>query len=186
MNGASSFVIGLSPAMVGVLIGAAVSILPIIVDTAKSNWRKRFRQQLNLAIRKKSLTFEDMQHIAERWNQNRNSVLQSLRVIHSEAVSGEDAELSACCDLIRELLAKHQSREPYSELPENISLQLSRMNEVDGVADSISQLAASLSELYSSSQREIAKQKKYSFWGFVIGIVGVLLSVPGLYITLRA
>jgi hypothetical protein len=185
-NIATSFLLGFSPAVVGVFLGAMVSIIPLAIDTAKSNWRKRFRQQVRSAIQKESLTFEDMEHIAERWSQDRNSVLQSLRIFHSEALSGEDAELANYCIPIRQLLSRHQAREPYAELPQNISLQLSRINEVNGTADAVAQLASSLSELYSSNQREINKQKKYSFWGFVIGIVGVLLSIPGLYISLRA
>jgi len=183
---ATSLLLGFSPIVAGVLIGTAVSVIPILIDTAKSHWRKRFRQQIRLAIQKEKITFSDMEHIAERWNQDRNAVLQSLRVLHSEAISGEDVELAKHCDATRQLLSQHQAREPYAELPENISLQLSRINEHDGASDAVSQLASSLSELYSSNQREIAKQKKYSFWGFVIGILGVLLSIPGLYLSLRA
>ncbi|QZA77471.1 hypothetical protein K4H28_14480 [Deefgea tanakiae] len=183
---ATTFLVSFSPILIGVFLGAMVSIIPIVIDTAKSNWKKRFRQQLRSAIHKEILTFEDMEHIAERWNQDRKAVLLSLRVLHSEALSGEDPELTKHCDAIRILLSRHQAREPYAELPENISLQLSRLSEISGTTDTIAQLASSLSELYSSNQREIVEQKKYSFWGFVIGIVGVLLSVPGLYISLRA
>lgn len=184
---AASFIVGVSPALIGAVLGVIISAIPILIDTAKTNWRKRFRQQVRLGIQKEVLGFKDIEHIAERWNQDRQSVLQSLRVLHSEAVSGEDAELAKYIDTIRGLLIQHQALEPYAELPENISIQLSRLAEaMPDDSRAISQLAASLSELYSSNQREIAKQKKFSFWGFVIGIVGLLLSIPGLYVSLKS
>lgn len=72
---ATTFLVSFSPILIGVFLGAMVSIIPIVIDTAKSNWKKRFRQQLRSAIHKEILTFEDMEHIAERWNQDRKAVL---------------------------------------------------------------------------------------------------------------
>ena len=175
---------GIVPAALGGIVVIAISMIPIVVDTTKSHWRKRFRQQTRLAVQKGNLSFNDLEHIAERWFQNRNSVLQSLRVLLSEAVSGEDEELSKYCTEVRDLLEQHQSREPYAELPENISLQLSRITEARlELSPAVTQLASSLSDLYSTNQRELQKQKKFSYWGFIIGMIGLLLSVPSLYIT---
>lgn len=183
---ATSFLVGVSPAVVGAILGIIISAIPILIDTAKTNWRKRFRQQIRLGIQTGVLNFKDIEHVAERWNQDRQSVLQSLRVLHSEAVSGEDSELAKHLETIRGLLIQHQALEPYAELPENISIQLSRLAEtVPNDSKAISQLAASLSELYSSNQRELSKQKKFSFWGFVVGVIGVMLSIPGLYVSLK-
>lgn len=183
---ATSFISGFAPAAVGAIIAVVVSVIPIAIDSARTNWRKRFRQQVKLAIQIENLSFEDLEHISERWFQDRKSVLQSLRILLSEAVSGEDAELAKHCAQVRKLLVQHQAREPYSELPENISLQLARLTESQPESNAaVTQLAASLSELYSTNQRELQKQKKFSLWGFIIGIVGVLLSIPGLYVTFK-
>lgn len=180
----NSLFTGIAPVALGGIFVIAISMIPIAIDTAKSNWRKRFRQQIKLAVQKGNLSFSDLEHIAERWFQNRNSVLQSLRVLLSEAVSGEDEDLSKCCTEVRDLLDQHQSREPYAELPENISLQLSRIRETrPELSTAVTQLASSLSDLYSTNQRELQKQKKFSYWGFIIGIIGLLLSAPSLYLT---
>ena len=183
---ATSIILGVAPAAIGAIIGVFVSVIPIAIDSARTNWRKRFRQQVKLAIQKEALSFEDLEHLSERWFQDRKAVLQSLRVLLSEAVSGEDLELAKHCNQVRELLSQHLAREPYSELPENISLQLKRLTESQPESGAaVTQLAASLSELYSTNQRELQTQKKFSLWGFIIGIVGVVLSIPGLYVTFK-
>lgn len=186
-NFVSSFFAGFLTSAAAGIATIIILLIPTLIDSAKANWRKRFRQQLKLSIQRGNLSFEDLEHIAERWQQNRNSVLQSLRVLLAEALSGEDSDIDKFVTEVRDLLKSHQYAEPYAELPENISLQLTRLTEAQPESKhSVTQLASSLSDLYSTHQRELTKQKKYSFWGFVIGLIGVLLSIPGLYITLTA
>ena len=56
--------------------------------------------------------------MAERWNQDRKSVLQSLRVLLADALSGEQTDLVTATKRIRDLLKEHEAREPFAELPE--------------------------------------------------------------------
>lgn len=112
----------IAPIALGAIVALFGSAIPFAVDSAKERWRKRFREQIKLAVRSDGLTYFDLQHIAERWNQDRKSVLQSLRVLLSDALSGEQAELAGVTDRIRSLLKEHQAREPFAELPENISM----------------------------------------------------------------
>jgi hypothetical protein len=51
-------------------------------------------------------------------------------------------------------------------------------------ASNIGQLATSMSELYSTNKADLKKQKLYSFWGFLVGILGLLLTVASLYLAL--
>lgn len=176
-----SVISGAAAPIIGAVIGIVIGILPILKDTAESNWKKQFRKQVRLGIIKNHLTYEDMQHIAERWSQDRKSILFSLRIMHSEAISGEDEELCKNVGTIRELIEKHQSQEPYSELPENISIQLNGLNSKPGVKEQVSQLAASLSELYLSNQQKHARQVKFTYWGTIAGVIGVFIGVAGLY-----
>lgn len=166
---------------VGAIFAMAISIGP---DFVKDTWRKRFRAQLASALANGQLSYSDLQHLAERWNQDRKAVLQSLRVLLSTAISEADSSLNANADKLRVLLEVHEATEPFAELPENISLQLKQIGRnLPSDKESISQLAASLSTLYVANQRESDKQKKLSFWGFVVGLIGIALSIPGLYIT---
>lgn len=176
----------IAPLALGLIVAVFVTAAPIVIDTAKSNWRKQFRRQIKNAVVRQTLTFPDLQHLAERWNQDRQAVLQSLRILLAEALSGDDPDAEKHADDVRKLLLSHEAREPYAELPENISLQLASLVQTSPQRSmEVAQLAASLSELYSANQRDAARQKKLSFWGFVVGIIGLLLSIPGLYITFK-
>lgn len=153
-------------------------------DLVKDVWRKGFRNQLTNAINNGELSYSDLQHLAERWNQDRKAVLQSLRVLLSTAISEADNPLHPKAGKLRVLLEVHVATEPFAELPENISLQLKQIGKnLSSNQDSITQLAASLSSLYAKNQRDSEKQKKLSVWGFVVGVIGIALSIPGLYIT---
>lgn len=177
-----SFLIEIITPAAGVLTAIVVSASVVIVDWAKEKWKKRFRDQLTAAVVRQSLNYADLQHLAERWNQDRQAVLQSLRVLLSNAIAGEEEGLSERSDFLRQLLIEHQSREPYAELPENISLQLAALSsELQDRPDAIPQLATSLGELYSKNQRELVRQKRLTIWGFAVGVLGLLASLPGLY-----
>ncbi|HIF9430206.1 TPA: hypothetical protein ACX6R9_002142 [Photobacterium damselae] len=160
--------------------------IPMLIDSVKTNWRKRFQQQLRKGIINKKLSYNDLQHLAERWSQDRKRILFSLRIILSDAMSGEDENLKDEVDEIKSLLNEHKNKEPFAELPENISLQLSQLEKyLPNNKDSILQLAASLSELYETNQYDLSKQKKLTIWGFVLGVLGLLVGVIGLYSTLN-
>jgi len=168
--------------IVAAVIAVIGTAFTTVVDWAKDRWRKRFREQLKASVAKQSLTYSDLQHVAERWNQDRKAVLQALRVLLADSVAGEDSTVSDKTEFIRQLLLEHQSREPYAELPENISLQLAAMSPaLSNQPNAVPQLAASLSDLYSKNQRELGRQKKLAVWGFVVGILGLLASLPGIF-----
>jgi|GEM_PF-3472415 len=174
-----------SSILIGALIGVALGILPIVNDSVKNFWRNRFREQVKNGIINEKLKPEDMFHLYERWNQDRQSVLQSLRVMLSDAIAGDDEKLHEKVDGIRNLIVQHEEREPFSELPENISIQLNAIKSENLSAEkSVTQLASSLNELYSSNKFQLERQKKLSFWGFIIGILGVLIGVASLYVAI--
>jgi hypothetical protein len=165
----------------GALFASAIALGP---DFVKENWRKRFRAQLACAISAGEVSYTDLQHIAERWNQDRKAILQILRVLLSTALSEPDNPLRSRIDQLRVFLEVHEATEPFAELPENISLQLKQIGRnLSSDKELITQLAASLSTLYVANQRDSEKQKKLSLWGFVVGVIGIALSIPGLYIT---
>lgn len=175
--GAAPIALGLA----GGLLGLAMGIGP---DLIRDRWRKHFRIQLINAMNNGELSYSDLQHLAERWSQDRKAILQSLRVLLSSAISEADDPLHQKADKLRVLLEVHEATEPFAELPENIRLQLKQIGKLlTSNKDSIGQLAASLSTLYAANQRESEKQKKLSVWGFVVGLIGIALSIPGLYIT---
>jgi hypothetical protein len=167
----------------GAVIGLFIGLYSIFKDTAENNWRKQFRKQVRLGVIKNTLNHDDMMHIAERWFQDRKAILHSLRVMHSEAVSGEDTELAQNAQCIRDLIKHHQDKEPYAELPENISIQLNDISsQSSDLSITIAQLASSLSELYSTNQLKLSRQVKLTYLGAITGIIGILIGLAGLYL----
>ncbi|WP_024608487.1 hypothetical protein [Pseudoalteromonas sp. TAB23] len=173
--------------LVALTLAILIIAIPILVDVAKQNWKKRFREQIKAGIINSSLTYEDMLHIAERWSQDRKAILLCLRILHSDAISGDNEKLSGSFELLRKLISQHQTNEPYAELPENIGLQLSNIKQElrEERSNSITQLAASLSVLYSSNIQELSKQKKLTFWGFIVGMLGFIVGVGSLYASFK-
>ncbi|WP_345873110.1 hypothetical protein [Shewanella algae] len=160
LNTIASILSGNAGTLIGALIGAFIGIAFILKDSAESNWRKRFREQVKKGISNGTLTAADMPHLYERWSQDRQSVLFSLRIMLSEAIASEDEQLKEKIGQIRELISKHEEREPFSELPENISIQLNSLKEDNSnIEKPVTQLASSLTDLYSTNKVEIAKQK---------------------------
>ena len=146
--------------------------------THKEKANKRFREQIRKSIIHDNLEINDIQHLHESWEQDRQSVLQSLRVMLATSLSEEDEELKDKIDKIRELIDYHQEREPYSELPENISIQLhSISSKGEELEKQVNQLASSLTELYLTNRIELAKQKKYALMGIIIGAIGIAMSL---------
>lgn len=180
-----SFLVELISTVAPMIIILVIVAIPILIDSAKNNWRKRFREQVKLGIINSNLSYPDMLHIAERWSQDRKAILFSLRILHSDAISGDDEKLSDSLDLIRRLIEEHQTNEPFAELPESIGLQLSNIKKELGSNENsqIAQLAASLSTIYSSSLQDLSKQKKLTFWGFIFGALGLVVGIGSLYST---
>ena len=169
--------------LLALLLGAFGAMIPLFKDWAESNWRKRFRDQLGKAIAHEKLESEDLVHLAERWNQDRRSVLVTLRSMLADSISEEIDGLKDKSAKLRELIKWHAEREPFAELPENIGLQLNTIKvQFPESALNIGQLATSMSDLYATNKADLKKQKLYSFWGFLIGILGLLLTVVSLYL----
>jgi len=164
--------------VVSAAIGALLGLLPALKDIAESTRRIRFRRDTKAAISGPGLSYEDLQHIAESWSQDRKMVLKSLRILLTEALTEQDPKLAGSAEAIRGLLREHRELEPYAELPENISIQLSAIASKDAdLGSAVSQLASSLSELYSSHQKKILRQSRLAWAGLVIGVVGVAIGV---------
>jgi len=160
-------------AMISIL---AIGFTPLAssLNENRSN-RSSFIEALKKGIKSEEMTYSDLQHIAENFNQNRQSILSGLRIMLADAISG-DKDLIESIENIRNLLEVHQKNEPFAELPENISLQLADIQDNTN-NKKIDQLAASLSTLYISHQRSISKEKNIARAGIVIGILSVIWSV---------
>lgn len=173
----SSTVLGLSASTaLGAFIGTVIGLAPIVRDYHRHHWKKRFKQQVSAGIKNKKIDYERMQHVAERWAQDRTLILENLRELLADAIESED-EGEKQVDVLSQLIEHHQKLEPHAELPENISLQLHQIESFGGESQAVAQaLAKSLGSLYQSNQEKIQRQQKYTFWGCLFGAIGVVFS----------
>jgi hypothetical protein len=163
---------------VAIILGFMFSV---VYDVAKDKRLKSFRTQLHDALKNRDLNYDDLQQVSERWKQDRKVVLQSLRIVFSDSLATNTEEGETIAKRARNLIDLHNKSEPYSELPENISMQLDQLNRLDDRnRHPITQLASSLSSLYTTTQLENLRQKRWSFWGFVCGIFGLLSATPSI------
>lgn len=145
--------------------------------------KKACERDLIAGIRNDRLAWNDVGHIAEQSNLNRSDLLWVLREIHRKAISGEDVSLAEHTDTIRHFLEQHMQNEPFAELPENISMQLTQLTEIGAPAQNLTrQLAASLTSLYTRNQLQLRRQVQISMWSFAIGILGLVSAIIGLYL----
>lgn len=158
---------------------AAIFFIPFLNAMEQKSKQQKFNKALSNGIRKKEITNSELGHIAERWNQDRKSVLFNLRVMLSDYFMQENEDQESIKAYIVKLLEAHEKDEPFAELPRNISLQMNSiqksLNEAD--SDKIEQLASSLSLLYASNQKEISRQNNRNKAGLFLAILGVLLTV---------
>ena len=98
-----------------------------------------------------------MQHVAERWAQDRTLILENLRELLADAIESED-EGEKQVDVLSQLIEHHQKLEPHAELPENISVQLHQIESCGGESQAVAQaLAKSLGSLYQLSLIHISE-----------------------------
>jgi len=182
--GARSLELALTPsqmqssnALLGCLLLVLIAMLGVLVWLIKRN-ENRFLQQAREIIANNDVTYDDVHHISESWHIERERLLHLLRTLLGESLGGKSEKLKLKSAVIRKLVEDHRARTPFSELPENISLQLTALSTTHPNANAqVSQLAGSLSELYSKHQREIKKQKTIAVLSLVIGFVSLIVAV---------
>ncbi len=119
----------------------------------------------------------DVHHLMHLHQVDDTELLRALRQHLSDSLADPHKD-KAEADVFRDYLAWHADENPFSELPEDIKIQLEALKvEIPQASRRLRDLATSLTDLYLKNQRELAKQGRYTFWGFVVGILGLLLAV---------
>lgn len=153
----------------------------------KRSARARCEADIVEGLQAGQLEWEDVWHLAQRWRVGRADLLEILRNVHRKAVAGEVEDLDDKLESAREFLQKYEEREPYAELPENVSLRLTKIEKSDEPdPEQARQLARSLTVFHLECQRSLEKQWRLAFWGIFFGTVGFIVGVLGLYLALSA
>ena len=160
-------------AQMWILLSFLVTFLTALIAWIKRN-EEKFLKQAREILANNNVTYDQIHAVSESWHIERERLLLLLKTLLGEALAGKTGKP----DLISKLIEEHKSRTPFSELPENISLQLTALSSAyPNAKPHISQLAGSLSDLYSKNQSEIQKQKKITYFSLVVGVIGLIASI---------
>ncbi|TGC14781.1 hypothetical protein CRU79_15160 [Escherichia sp. E4385] len=119
--------------------------------------KKRFETGIKNGIEKNKIQNNDIYILAERWPIGKINIQHSLNRVFDYYLNTPDQDTLNLVK-IREIIDWHKKQDPFSELPENIKLQLTTLQNIsDGNKEIVLQLSNSLSELY------LSKEKKFSF-----------------------
>ncbi|GKX50316.1 hypothetical protein SOASR029_06250 [Budvicia aquatica] len=154
---------------------AIVFILFILNDAGLALNRRRYELVLKQAIAFDKLKNEDISLLATRWSVKKEKITASLIFILNDFLNDKD-----CSDeklyKIRDFISWHQDNDPFSDLPDDIKLQLQKIQKMadNGYQEDILRLSKSLSDIYISNQRKEKRARLISSFGLFIGIVGLL------------
>ncbi|TGB81610.1 hypothetical protein FEK47_23020 [Escherichia sp. E3659] len=149
----------------------------ILNDIITSSWERRFEKSIKNGIEKNKIKNNDIYILAERWPINKTKISFCLNRIFDYYINTSDQDDIKLVRL-REIINWHKTQDPFSELPENIKLQLITIqNLLNGNKELVLQLSTSLSELYVSKEKGVRTEKRISRLSLVVGIAGIIYTI---------
>lgn len=138
---------------------------------------RKFREELVAAIEHSQPKWQQIAEIAETSNIPVAVAHQITRELHKNILTGASQKLQAHRALIEGYIASHRRAEPFEGLPNEIRIHLERLNDALGEKEHLlDPLTSEIRELVTIYKREYKLQKRYTSWGFFLGLVGLLFA----------
>jgi len=142
-----------------------------------SKRNRQFVDKLERAILKSQPTWDQALQIASTLGKTPNDVYRCSRYWLADILSGDNRDLVPHQALLESYIAKHQRAEPFEGLPVDVRVQLERLRDLlperEHLFDPLSQKIRDLVEMHSAERRS---QRRYTVWGFALGVVGALFA----------
>ncbi len=143
------------------------------IDAHREFSRRQFKQEMVRAIQHTQPTWQQMLDIAETSNVSAATTYHLARQLHKEILVGADKELQPHRALIEGYISTHKRTEPFEGLPNEVRIHLERLRDhLDGKEHFLEPLTIQIRELVSVHRKEHRTQKRYTTWGFFIGVAG--------------
>ena len=151
-------------------LNKVLSAVFIVINTHK------FRTNLNKAIKGSSTSWEDIKHLQEDAGISTNDCLWVLnKAKTSLIVNGEQKEKER--SLIESYITALTQEAPYEGIPENIKIHLVTIQEQVNGANPVALLVKEMKALIASHKRESLIQKVCTIGGFIVGVVGIVMTL---------
>ncbi|MEL0579073.1 hypothetical protein AACK17_10995 [Pectobacterium punjabense] len=174
------------PAFYASLVAPLLSVVYIALfflilnDVDLSIKRRKYKEMIKKAINTGRIKNEDIYLLAKRWSVKQEKISVVLNVILSDYLNEKN-----CADeqleKIRSLILWHQENDPFSDLPDNIRLQLQHLQKTAiGHHDDVNKLSKSLSDISISAKRQARRERQMTYLSVILGVAGLIIGVIGL------
>ncbi|PTP01502.1 hypothetical protein CWO17_15515 [Vibrio sp. 10N.286.45.A3] len=166
---------------------ALLFLLGTISETIQTENRKKrdeFRKALKLAVISSQPSWEQVLDIAEVLNVSSRTAYEVSMEIYKEILTGENEELKPYQELVEDYLLKHREAEPFEGLPAETRIHLERLSEaIQGTHYSLEPLTMQIKELVSIYEKDKRTQRRYTVWGFFIGLAGFMFAAYSFFVS---
>ncbi|HGK3860775.1 TPA: hypothetical protein ACJ12U_005046 [Klebsiella pneumoniae] len=169
--------------IVVIVVTLTLFLTYLLNDVFKEVNKKRFQKSIRNGIENNKIENNDIYILADKWLADKTSIQHCLNIALDYYINSDDKDNSKLVRL-REIINWHKKQDPFSELPENIRLQLTTLQNLsDGNKEIVLQLSTSLSELYVSKQKSVRSERRITLISLILAILGLVYSVISPYIT---
>jgi len=161
----------------GLVILMLALIMSIIEDKSSRSKREKFSEYFKSSIAHSQPTWEQVLDMAETSEVSISDVFKISRLLLRDILSGKDTELEIHRDLIESYISKHRHAEPFEGLPSEMRVHLERLRDaLNEKSHLLEPLTAQIRELVSIYEKDKRHQRRYTAWGFVVGLLGLIFA----------
>jgi hypothetical protein len=167
---------------IGVVLGSLVGIILIIgvlsgYFEAQDVRKRKFREELIAAILHSQPNWHQIVEMAETSSMPVALVHHMVRELHKTILTGVNEKMQPHRALIEGYIASHRRAEPFEGLPTEIRIHLERLSGALGDKEHLlDPLTTEIRELVTIYKKDYKLQKRYTSWGFFLGVVGLVFA----------
>ncbi len=164
-----------------VILGFATCVLGLWllfkIEEFKEDSKRKFKNEMVRAIIHTQPSWAQMLDIAETSDVSVATTYQLARELLKDILTGTDKELQNHRPLIEAYISMHKRTEPFEGLPNEIRIHLERLRDhLDGKDHFLEPLTIQIRELVTVYKKDYKAQKRYTAWGFFIGVAGAIFA----------
>jgi hypothetical protein len=153
-------------------------LLSITEERKNTRARQKLLQDIGGAIKHSQPAWEQLVEMAETDGLGAKTACELTRSLYRELLVGKNQEYEPHKALIESYLAEHKKAEPFEGLPTETRIHMERLREaLAGHEQLLEPLTSQIRELVSVYEGDKKVQKRYTAWGFFLGLIGVIFAV---------
>jgi hypothetical protein len=146
-------------------------------ETREKKNRELFSQDLAAAVKHSQPTWEQVLDMAELNGVSSKTAYDTSRALLRDLLTGKDTDLEKHKNLIETYIARHKMAEPFEGLPTETRVHFERLREaLSGKEQLLEPLTMQVRELVSVYEKDKKAQRRYTAWGFFVGVLGILFA----------